>query len=413
MPDFLLQTCFSLVLGVLFQGSGFLRLKPLWVGQLAFFALQILQIYYFGLAGIAGLGVVIGLLGGLAVCVCRGSTAGRGFGLAVAVLFAAYMAYWVAEKYVMAIAYHYGVSSAGLFAGFEGIAAPIAIVGISYIGFKLIHFFVDYRAGEVSKFEPFVFLSWLLFAPTIVAGPMQRFEEWQEQFGEICLTADKAIWGLRRILLGLFLKIVLADNIYALTLPQIPAGALPTAPWTSIIGGAVLYSLYLYWDFSGYCEIAIGTGIFWGIRVPENFSNPYFARNLAEFWNRWHMTLSHIVRDYLFYPLTLWVRRRPVLREQRVIATIIPPLLTFIAVGIWHGAARGFVLYGLIQGIGLAYLAVRRVAPGSNSRFKQWWMRSRVGYGCSALLNFGYVTFSFVFFSLPGDKLSILLHRAI
>jgi alginate O-acetyltransferase complex protein AlgI len=292
-------------------------------------------------------------------------------------------------------------------------ASLIAIVGISYIGFKFIHFFVDYRAGEIERLEPLSFLSWLLFFPSLIAGPMQRFQEWNEQFGTSSLTFDRAIWGLRRILLGGFLKFVLADNIYPLTLPYMTTGTLTTASWISMILGALVYSLYLYFDFAGYCQIAIGTGVFWGMRLPENFNNPYLARNLAEFWNRWHITLSHILRDYLFYPLSLSIKRSRSMKAYPKLATILPPVLTFLVAGLWHGAGIGYVIYGLFHGVGLAYLAVRRSSRQPAGSWRLWWSQSRVGHLGGATINYFFVSASFVFFSLPTEKLRILADRIV
>jgi D-alanyl-lipoteichoic acid acyltransferase DltB (MBOAT superfamily) len=218
---------------------------------------------------------------------------------------------------------------------------------------------------------------------------------------------------LQRILVGVILKFVLADNIHALTLPQMSPGTLATASWSALASGALIYSLYLYFDFAGYCHIAIGTGVFWGIRLPENFNNPYLARNLAEFWNRWHITLSHILRDYLFYPLSLSIKRSRSLRAYPHVAIILPPIVTFLVAGFWHGAGIGYVIYGLFHGVGLAYLAVSRSKRKPAGSWDLWWSQSRIGHLSGAIINYIYVSASFVFFSLPTEKLRILAERII
>jgi D-alanyl-lipoteichoic acid acyltransferase DltB (MBOAT superfamily) len=156
--------------------------------------------------------------------------------------------------------------------------------------------------------------------------------------------------------------------------------------------------------------MAIGLGKFWGITLPENFRSPFLARNLAEFWNRWHITLSLMLRDYIFFPLSLHLKRLPFSRRHPDIATMIPPLITFLLVGVWHGATIGFVLYGLTQGIGLGFLAVlKRRKP--KTALSRWWSASFVGYVTGMIINFAYVTLSLVFFCLPREHLLVLWHR--
>ena len=408
---FWLQTLGPVALGLLFQLSDMMRAKPLWLGRLAFLWAQLVLIYTFGYGEVASIGLMVGLFGCLALSIARRDWSPSIRAAGVSAAFGGYMLYWCFEKYVFPLAIMPRAWEGGFFGAAAHVATPIAIIGISYIGFKLIHFFVDYRSGEIVTVCPMEFISWLLFFPSLVAGPMQRFEDWHEQFGQHRLTPDEAVWGVRRIVYGLVLKLVLADNIHNLTLPQISDFGLTTAPWSTLVGASLLYSLYLYWDFAGYCHIAIGTGVFWGIRLPENFNFPYIARNLAEFWNRWHMTLSHILRDYLFYPMNLYVRRHRSLQQHRIIATIIPPIVTFLLVGLWHGAAIGFLVYGLIQGVGLAYIAVRRGARTSVAGWRKWWADSPIAYLCGATFNYLYVSFSFVFFSLSDQKLGVLLGR--
>jgi D-alanyl-lipoteichoic acid acyltransferase DltB (MBOAT superfamily) len=299
------------------------------------------------------------------------------------------------------------------------VAAPIgsalrgaSIVGVSYIGFKLIHFAVDYREGAIENVTPLEFLSWLLFFPSIVAGPMQRFQDWQAQRAQAQVTLPMAVRGLQRLLGGMVLKFVLADSIHGASLATMSNGTLATATFWQLAAAAVCYTLYLYWDFAGYSSMAIGIGMFWGITLPENFRNPFFARNLAEFWNRWHISLSLILRDYLFYPFSLWEKRRPFFKRHPNLAAALPPLVTFLIAGIWHGAAIGYLVHGLLHGLGLGYLAVRKRSR-TRSRLASWWLQSRIGHVCGAAVNFCYVTFSLVFFCLSNDRLALLWHRFV
>lgn len=408
----MLQTFGPVIVGLIFSVSGLLGSKPRWLGQLAFLLSQLVLIYALGYGSIAGIGLIAAILLGLALSVSklRGTATTGGYATAPVVFFVAYLLYWALEKYAVPLVILPFAGSGGAFGTARQAAALIEIVGISYIGFKLIHFFVDYRAGEISNVEPLSFLGWMLFLPSIVAGPMQRFQDWQDQFGTTKLTIDDAMWGTRRIIVGLFMKVALADNIHSMTLPQLSDGSLSISPWTTLIVAALTYTLYLYLDFAGYCHLAIGMGVFWGIRLPENFDNPFIARNLAEFWNRWHITLSQILRDYLFYPLSLSVKRTRALRKFPNAATAIPPITTFLLVGLWHGAAVGYIIYGLIHGVGLAYLAIRRSKKPTNP-LRIWWTNSRFGYIAGAVVNYVYVSLSFVFFALTTNQLAILAAR--
>ena len=294
-------------------------------------------------------------------------------------------------------------------------AKGLAIVGISFMGFKLIHFYVDWRAGEIDKPETGEVLAWLFFFPSIIAGPIQRFQDWQGQRAapsQGWIGTDRLAEGMQRIIIGLFLKFVLGDTIYGLSIEAMNIELLATASIGQLALAAACYSLYLYWDFAGYSHIAIGTAIFWGVRLPENFNHPFMARNLAEFWNRWHITFSQLLRDYLFYPLSLHVRRQSWSKNFPSLALCIPPVVTFLLAGIWHGAAIGFAIYGLIHGVGLAVVSLlKRKKP--STRFGKWWVGSRAGHAGGAVITFVYVSFSFIFFCLPSQSLAVLARRLL
>jgi alginate O-acetyltransferase complex protein AlgI len=342
------------------------------------------------------------------------------------VFFLLYLGYWAFEKYFLPLGWSTfalkGMQNMALVAPSEIaenitefasaiqefiIHPPVVMFGISYIGFKLIHFFVDYRADEIKKPTLLEFLNWLFFFPSIIAGPMIRFQDWNEQREKNVLNKVEIATGVRRIVLGLFMKLVIADNIHGLTIAALTPGAASSITLWQLALMACFYTIYIYFDFAGYSHIAIGLGHFWGIRLPENFNAPYKARNLAEFWNRWHMSLSLILRDYLYYPVSLYLKRIPQLRKHPVVTTIIPPFVTFLLAGIWHGAGLGFVIFGALHGIGLSYLAVakryKRTSP-----FAQWWANSPFAHVCSTLITFFYVSFAFIFFCLPIDKLSMI-----
>jgi alginate O-acetyltransferase complex protein AlgI len=219
-------------------------------------------------------------------------------------------------------------------------------LGISFFTFQGIAYLFDVAAGD----EPFESLTdFLLFKgfwPQLIAGPIVRLHEMRPQI-EGMRTIDYAdvSEGGRRILQGAFKKMVLADNIAPYVVMVFVQGAAPNAidAFTATLG----FALQIYFDFSAYSDIAIGTARLFGFRFPENFNWPYAAFSPQDFWNRWHMTLSRWIRDYLFTPMTFASRRRPQLAPLWL-------LLAMAICGLWHGAQWTFVLWGVWHGVLLA-----------------------------------------------------------
>lgn len=368
------------------------------------------------LAGLPGDLVAIALLAGYAIVASREEP--RRPSKLASLFFGGYILYWFMEKYDLPSKLYNSILAASTtFAPILSDGGAVSIVGVSfigvsYIGFKLIHFFVDYRAGEIKDPSPIEILSWLLFYPSITAGPMQRFQDWQSQRRDSHLTIDDVSEGIRRLVIGMILKFALADSIFSLTIANMGSDALHDASAIQLVFAAACYSFYLYWDFSGYSHMAIGLGRFFAIRLPENFNWPFISRNLAEFWQRWHITLSHLLRDYIFYPLSLRMKRTSRMRRHPNLAAALPPLITFLIAGLWHGAAFGFVVFGALHGLGLAFLAVAARHP-SRSAFARWWANSVVARLLATVFTFAYVTVTLLFFCLSTDHLAILGERLL
>jgi D-alanyl-lipoteichoic acid acyltransferase DltB (MBOAT superfamily) len=377
-------------------------------GSLAFLSVQLVLIYSYAYAPLPALAIVVGLLtllGFGAKYGVHGKSGMTRLGLAA---FIAFLAYWAFSKYVLPFhqfnwlvnLFHYEAKPASA-------AAYLTMVGVSYIGFKLVSFWFDVRSRQIKSVSVTEFISWLLFFPSVVAGPMQRYEDWQEQRRAPHLTLQDAADGSFRIVLGLVMKIAVADSIYNLTLPAMTNGSLAEAPFGLIVLAACIYTIYLYFDFAGYSNMAIGIGTFWGVRLPENFNHPFVSRDLAEFWNRWHISLSTIFREYIFFPISLALKRSPRFRKRPVLSAILPSMITFLIVGIWHGAGLNFIVMGLLHGIGMSVVTLARLRKPA-SDFEKWWRVSLVGHVVGATLTFLYVTLTLVFFSLPLDRLAIL-----
>ena len=326
------------------------------------------------------------------------------------ILFTLFAIWWILQKYILTSQVLDYLQS--IWPKIHNINPEIVIftiVGISYIGFKLITFMSDFQAGVIKECHPFEFVGWLIFFPSILAGPMMRFEEWQQQLRNPEFSLNSVFYGLHRIILGLFMKLVIADTIHAGAIDRMNANTISQSSFEELLIASFLYSIYLFFDFAGYSHIAIGVSRFWGIVLPENFNKPYLARNLADFWNRWHMTLSSILRDYLFYPISLATKRSRILKDHKIISTAIPPLLTFLAAGLWHGASLHFIIYGGLMGLGLAVVALlKQMRKGL---FGIWWERSKLGYISGVVMTLSFVNFTFIFFCLDSIRLEALMNR--
>lgn len=236
-----------------------------------------------------------------------------------------------------------------VFSTITGLNLPLQniafVLGISFFTFSGISYILDLNSGriEVEK-NPFKFALYMSFFPKLIQGPISRYQEINPQITQGQSTKEKFASGVTRFVMGLTKKVIIADPL-GVMVNQIytsPAANLPVSvAWL----GAVAFTLQIYFDFSGYTDMAIGLGKMFGFELDENFSFPYVATSLAEFWRRWHITLSSWFRDYVFYPLERKNRR------ERIFSQGINILIVFFLIGLWHGAGWTFVVWGLWNGI--------------------------------------------------------------
>jgi alginate O-acetyltransferase complex protein AlgI len=243
------------------------------------------------------------------------------------------------------------------------IALPI---GISFFTFQKLSYVIDVYRGERKALRSFVDLAlYIAMFPQLIAGPIVRFSEISEQ-----LQGRKESWGgvrdgVMRFSWGFAKKILIANACgeVADAVFDLPAGDLDTRlAWL----GTLAYTLQIYFDFSAYSDMAIGLGMFFGFRLPENFHRPYSAVSITDFWRRWHMTLSRWFRDYLYIPLG--GSRRG---STRTYANLV---VVFVLCGLWHGASGIFVAWGLYHGCFLVaerLCGLRAVTTG----YGAWWRR--------------------------------------
>lgn len=216
-------------------------------------------------------------------------------------------------------------------------------VGISFYTFQTLSYTIDiYRRQIQPTRDPIAFFAFVSFFPQLVAGPIERAKSLLPQFErQRCFDMDEAKDGSRQILWGLFKKIVIADNLgwHVDTI----YGNYADFHGIELAMGTVYFAFQIYCDFSGYSDIAIGTARLFGFQLSRNFAYPYFSRDIAEFWRRWHISLSSWFRDYLYIPLG-GSRTSRARRIQNI-------LLTFTISGFWHGANWTFIAWGLLNGL--------------------------------------------------------------
>lgn len=231
-------------------------------------------------------------------------------------------------------------------------------VGISFYTFTALSYALDVYMGKLkAERNLLTVFSYVAFFPQLLAGPIARATHLLPQFERI-RTFDyaSAVEGMRQILWGLFKKVVIADNIAALVAPVFDNYQEYSA--STLLLGAFYFTIQIYCDFSGYSDMATGIARLFGIRLLPNFSTPYFSRNVAEFWRRWHISLNTWFRDYIYIPLG----------GNRVsrFVTIRNTMIIFAVCGFWHGASWTFVVWGIYHGL----LFIPLVLTGGNKRYK-------------------------------------------
>jgi alginate O-acetyltransferase complex protein AlgI len=257
-------------------------------------------------------------------------------------------------------------------------APPLAI---SFFVFEFVHYLLDVRKGEEPLRNPLDFSLFAIFWPSIVAGPVKRYQQFVPALhtGVQKLNKHDVSAGLLLVSLGLVKKLV-ADNLtayLALRGPQFVALDLSHRWWVF-----TCIAMRILWDFSGYSDMAIGFGRMVGVQLPTNFNWPYLACNVQEFWDRWHISLSRWIRDYVYIPLG-GGRCGPVRKALNA-------LTAFAICGLWHGAAFHFLVWGVYHGVGLAVCTSYRRALGAPGRaLGEWFDVNRIAARAVTLLFVG------------------------
>lgn len=267
-------------------------------------------------------------------------------------------------------------------------------VGISFYTFQALSYSIDvYRGSMRATHDTVAFFAYVSFFPQLVAGPIERATNLLPQFQQKrSFDYATAVDGMRQILWGLFKKVVIADNC-ATYVDQVWA-TYPTQSGSTLLVAAILFAFQIYGDFSGYSDIAIGTSKLFGIRLMRNFNVPYFSRDIAEFWRRWHISLTTWFRDYVYIPLGgSRCSKAKVVRNTFII---------FLLSGFWHGANWTFILWGAFH----ALLFLPLILLGKNRKHTDVVAEGRflpsVREFGQMLLTFVLVVFGWIIFRAPG-----------
>ncbi len=216
-------------------------------------------------------------------------------------------------------------------------------IGISFYTFQAMSYLIDVYKGDAKVQKDIYKLAlYISLFPQLVAGPIVKYRDVDEQIDHRTVTFDKVSYGVKRFIIGLAKKMLLAntlgavaDEIFGLPVAQ----ASPQLAWV----GAIFYSLQLFYDFSGYSDMAIGLGSIFGFKFLENFNYPYISKSITEFWRRWHISLSTWFKEYLYIPLGG--------NRKGNVRTYVNLFLVFLATGFWHGASWNFIFWGLWHGV--------------------------------------------------------------
>lgn len=213
-------------------------------------------------------------------------------------------------------------------------------IGISFYTFQILSYIIDLYWGKVERQRnPFRFLLYISMFPQLVAGPIVRYSTIEREIRERSVTLTDFSNGITRVILGLAKKVILANNLSTI----VDAFFGSDIPQLSVVGtwyAVIVYAMQIYFDFSGYSDMAIGMGYLFGFHFDENFNHPFLCRDISEFWQRWHISLGTFFRDYLLYV--------PIFGKRRKYGGL---FLVWFCTGLWHGASWNFVIWGLYFGL--------------------------------------------------------------
>lgn len=229
--------------------------------------------------------------------------------------------------------------------------SSLGFMGVSYISFRIWQLIIEIHDDHIKKLSLPEMLYFITFFPTISSGPIDRYQRFKNNL-EISIKPDEYVsdylmFGIKKIFMGVLYKFALAMLINIFVIEKL-------TPHTFSLGTTLIYmyayTFYLFFDFAGYSNLAIGTSYILGIKVPENFNKPFLAHNMKEFWDRWHISLSKWFGDYIFSRFVLNTLRNGTFKSKKI-ASRCGYMLTMVVMGIWHGMHLFYIVYGIYQGV--------------------------------------------------------------
>jgi membrane protein involved in D-alanine export len=272
----------------------------------------------------------------------------------------------------------------------------IGFLGISYLTFKGVQLIMETRDGLIKKDLPLSrLLYFILFFPTISSGPIDRYRRFEKEL-QLEVTAEQykvyLYEGINKIFLGFLYKYIIGYSINHFFISNLRF--IEHSRIQHHLFYMYGYSFYLFFDFAGYSAFAIGVSYIMGIKSPENFNKPFLSRNIKDFWNRWHLSLSFWFRDYVYMRFVFWMTKKKWIKNRNVVSNL-AYILLFLLMGIWHGIEFQYILYGI-------YHALLMVIYNSFERFNKkhkWWPQNKFTHVAAIIITFHVVCFGFYIFS--------------
>jgi len=295
---------------------------------------------------------------------------------------------------------------------------PYVVVGLSYVFFRVLHLVIDAHDGTLpGKIDPVSYLNFSLNFASLVSGPIQRYQDYHRMERDPpslgVISAGRAI---ERIVVGFCKVAVLSVLLHAVQteawgnmVHAVPL--LPRVGWGAIVAAA--YPLYLYANFSGYTDFVIGAARFTGIMLPENFDRPFTAENFINFWSRWHITLSSWLKTYVYSPSLMALARRFPSRRVEPWLAVLAFFVTFFLVGVWHGRTSAFIVFGILQGGGVAGNKLYQIEMARRlGRTRYRALCANTAYRAFARgLTFAWFTFTLFWFWSNWQQMGVYAHR--
>lgn len=272
----------------------------------------------------------------------------------------------------------------------------VGFLGISYLTFKGTQLIMETRDGLIKRDIPLArLLYFILFFPTISSGPIDRYRRFDKDYQAELTPEQYKLYlydGVNKIFLGFLYKYIIGYSINHFFIANI--GFIATSYFENHLYYMYAYSLYLFFDFAGYSNFAIGVSYIMGIKSPENFNKPFISRNIKDFWNRWHMSLSFWFRDYVYMRFVFLMTKKKWIKNRNIVSNL-GYILLFLLMGLWHGLAIQYIIYGV-------YHALLMVAYNSFERFNKkhkWWPQNKFTHVAAIIITFHFVCFGFYIFS--------------